>query len=506
MSIAVAALILIAASSPADAIRRDNRPSPQYQRAADEDVARQAIRRAYSLVQANAIRAAEEAIDEVMRSPSFPKLPAEDRYAADLLAGSLALDREDADTAHRLLVRATEFKGAESPAWRNRFRAAFQRKNYVDAGRSVAHIAKHWPKTLADVSDHAIFLTAFHLEEPKDDDTHRDFLESLFDAKWTGSDDAPDSLWVDLTRLLLAHGDLRKAEQVAAAIHAPLSIVSLRVDRRFDRIVQKDPKRFDVGRAVDSTLAKAQAAARAAPDRLQPLTQLQSYQLQALQFEQAIAVADEVIAKIAGKDGANIYKDFDEQYVWILDQRAEALSWLGRWDDALKQREKAARRPERGHMNVSQVINLGMLYVTLGRPGDALDAVAEVGDMSPYGRVQLEHVRLDAAVQLHDTEAVAKHLDYLREHRTDAIGTWQTALLVAGDMDGSANLLVERLGREDWRNQALVEMQNYAELPPTPILSKRLAQWKALLTRPEVRAALEKAGRIESFKLSGPRS
>ncbi|MBO9664084.1 hypothetical protein [Dokdonella sp.] len=501
------AVILLAATLSFSALAKSTASrSSSPLLAEEEDTVRQAIRRAYYLIQANDLPGAAAIIDEATRSPAFANSPAEQRYAATFLAGAIALDRGETETAHRWFVLATEFKQSDSKDWHSRLRTAYDLKDYDDSARCVTQIAKRWPKTLVEIRAQAIFRIGVQLNEERKDDAYRNMLESLFDAGWTGNDADPDGLWADLARLLLARDDVRKAKQVASHVHLPLEVVALRADRRFDRITRKDPEAFQIARAIDFTLKATEAAVRTSPDRLQPLMRLQSRLFQSAQFERAISIADDVIAKAAADGGSKVYEDFDEYYAWILDQRAEALARLGRWDEALKQREKAARRPESGQMNVSQVINLGELYNTLGRPQDALDTITEVGAMSPYGRMQLEMIRLDASMQRNDAQAVANHLAFMREHRTDAIATWQMALVITDDLQGAANLLLERLRREDWRNQALVDIQDYMELPSTPILSKRRLQWKALLARPEVRSAIENVGRVERYEIPGPRS
>lgn len=505
MSVRLAALILLAVSPSFHAAAKNTAsPSPSPQLAEEEDTVRQAIRRAYYLIQANDLPGAAAIIDETTRSPAFANSPAEQRYAATFLAGAIALDRGETETAHRWFVLATEFEQSDSKDWHSRLRTAYDLKDYDDSARCVTQIAKRWPKTLVEIRAQVIFQIGLRLNEERKDETYRSMLESLFDAGWTGNDADPDSLWADLARLLLARDDVRKAKQVASHVHLPLEIVALRADRRFDRITRQDPQAFEITRAIDFTVKAAEAEVRASPGRLRSLMQLQSRLLQSAQFERAISIADDVIAKVAAGDGTKVYKDFDDYYAWILDYRAEALSQLGRWDEALKQREKAARRPEHGQMNVNQVINLGSFYNKIGRPQDALDAIAEIGAMNPYGRMQLEMVRLGASLQRDDARAVASHLAFMREHRTDAIGTWQMALVITDDLQGAASVLLERLKREDWRNEALVDIQDYMELPSTPVLSKRRSQWKALLVRPEVRSAIENVGRIERYKIPSP--
>lgn len=502
--------IVLTSAPPACASAGDLHPSterPAAKATIDNESAQRAIQQAAEQAKANDLPDAAAVLDEVIGAPSFGRLSADVRYRVSWLAGAIALQRGQNETAHRHLLKASEYADAESSVWHDRLRAAFDSKDYVDSARCIGVIAQRWPKTLADVNDMAIFRVANAIDDPPaHSNERRDLLESLFSAKWKSGDGEPEEFWRDLARLRLAGNDPRRATEPLSRIHSPRPIVTMRIDKRFDRLVQKDPRAFDIDRAIDRSIKDAQAQVDASPGTLQPISVLLYRLHDAMQFERELAVADDVIAKTRNGEDTQRYKDFDEEYVWILDHRAEALAGLGRWDDALKQRVRAARRPERGGMNVSQVINLGGLYIVLGRPDDALEAVTELGSASPYGRMQLEHVQLEAAVQRNDAEAIRKHLAYMREHREDAIGTFQEALLGSGDMDGAAGLLIERLGRDDWRSDALVDMQDYAETPAAPFLAKRRSQWKALVARPDVQAALSKVGRVERFKLTPPRS
>ncbi|MGA8277665.1 MAG: hypothetical protein WB784_05680 [Rhodanobacteraceae bacterium] len=216
------------------------------------------------------------------------------------------------------------------------------------------------------------------------------------------------------------------------------------------------------------------------------------------------ALSDSVIAPADNGNGANAFKDFNEYYVWILDNRSRALQGLGRWDDAVTQLRKASRRPENGAINVSQALNLGALYADLDRPDEALAAVSDLGTVSPYGRMQLEQVRLMASIKREDELAVDTHLAFMREHRADAIGTYQRALLAANRMDAAATFLIELLRSEVWRGRALTAMQEYAGVPMAPSTMVTNARWHAVIARPGVQSELTKVGRIEQINLAPP--
>ncbi len=439
-----------------------------------------------------------------MQAPTWARASADVRYRASLLAGLIALDREQFVAARALLAEATAFPQADAEDWRNRLEAAYRAKDYTDAAYSLARIARSWPTALAGLNQGAILQLADGVKATGQAEPYRNLLEALFDARWQGGKGEPDALWMDLARLLLADGKTRKAAEVASAVHAPRQVVAMRIDRAFDPLARGD--RFDVGRASAAALREAEARRIAEPAKLLAVTRLQGHLSDAGQFERVIALADQVMATARGPAGSEAWADFDEEYAWVLDARAEALANLGRWDEALRQREKAARRPEGGGMNVSQVINLGNLLNQLGRPAEARDAIEEIGSPSPFGRMQLAMVCLEAALQEQDASAVAQQLAYLREHRDDAIGTWQLALLHSGDVEGAAALLVERLTRPEWRAEALAEMQEYLPVARTPIQRRHAEQWRQLLVRPEVRAAARKVGRIGKFNLTPPRT
>ena len=153
-------------------------------------------------------------------------------------------------------------------------------------------------------------------------------------------------------------------------------------------------------------------------------------------------------------------------------------------------------------MNVSQLINLGGLYADLGLPDKAADTIVELGNMSPFGRMQLESVKLRIAVAKNDAAAIAASMDYQREHRADAIATWEDALLLCGKLDEAASLLIERLQKPAWRNAALVDMQHYADVTETPTEKLIHDRWNTVTARPDVQAAMQKVGRVERFHMA----
>jgi hypothetical protein len=142
------------------------------------------------------------------------------------------------------------------------------------------------------------------------------------------------------------------------------------------------------------------------------------------------------------------------------------------------------------------------LFCELSRPNDALAAIGRmVADTSPYGAMQMESVRLEAAEQLKDTKQVSRSLDYLRTHRTDAPATYEQGLIVVNQLDRAAHELVSQLLDVDQRQRTLLGVQAFAPAPGTQRDTELDARQRAVIAGSEVQAAIRKVGRAESYRL-----
>lgn len=369
----------------------------------------------------------------------------------------------------------------------------------------IATIARRWPESLDRINTPAINRVSSQLaDDAALARNHLELLDSLFDAKWLNHGEQPAWMWLDLARLFLEQGDTVSATSVAARIDSPSTLVALRADKRFDKLSRNDPAAFDLKKAIAAYIAGAEERVRANPKRLEPLMQLQYAFRETPQPERALRIADEVIARTGDGKDKTIYEDFDEYYTWILDNRAAALWQLGRWDEALTQERRAARRPEGGQLNVSQALNLAGYYARLGRVDDALDAMSDLGELSPYGVMQREAIAAIGAMQRDNQAEVDAHLEYMRAHRTDALSTYQYALLDANRLDAARDLLVERLRNLAWRADALADIQVYADMPLPPLVRTREARMRAVIARPAIQTEVAKVGRIEQVPLASP--
>ncbi len=166
--------------------------------------------------------------------------------------------------------------------------------------------------------------------------------------------------------------------------------------------------------------------------------------------------------------------------------------------------EQGRVKSEDGSPNVSQAINLGFHYNDAGQPRKALevlDGIDWARSLSPYGRMQLQHVRYRAYLQLDNQAEAGNVLAYLRQHHDDAEDTWLLAMLDSGDMDGAAELLISQLRNTTTRGTALRDAQEFRRLPLQPRMEEARARWETLVTRPDVLAVINEVGRREKVPI-----
>lgn len=466
------------------------------------ELTRKTISAGFDLEKQSRIADAEKAFDQAIRSGGFAQLPVPERNAALVGEADTADELGDHARSHVLWTQLSETPSASTrDVWHNRLATAYGLKDFVDSAHCVATIAPRWPEELRQMPGSFIREIRAGLGDSDEADRYRfELYDALYRASWKDDTVDASSFWRDFSRLLLARHDVAKAKQVAAGITSPRIALSMLVDLRFDAITSGNPV-FDVEKLEAAALERARLEAATHPEKLALRVELLSTLLDSMRYEEALKLADGIVATVGEGKGPRAFVDFDSHYNWILDDRERALIRLGRVDDAVVELERAAHQSEQGDANVSQAINLGDLYDQLGRPHDALAAVSRIGRMSPYGLMQLECVRLWAAIQLHDSEAIDRHMAYMRAHRADAMNTWDDALVLDGQEEEAASDLITRLRDDRSRTAALVSMQTYGDVRRPPLEAMLVDKWRRIHARPDVREAALRVGRLVSVRI-----
>lgn len=499
LAAALGMLMLLAASAPQATVSPTQASKDDPSTTVTDAAA--LVQRAFEDVRHNNDAAGPE-LDKALHARGFAGLPEEVRYETIFMASLIAWETGKYDKAHGLAVQATRFHEADNVAWVTRFSSAFAIKNYGDAAYSLTMFTQRWPAKLDGIVPGAVMQLHYRLKLAHEDETDRLMLDELFDAGWKTNGVEPSDLWRDLALQHLQRGEVARATKVALRITSGQVALSMRVDKRFDAITLAHPGSFDVDRLVAAEITAAEKQIAAHPDQLQPITDLQELFLLTGQYPRVLSISDAAVTRAEKRQGAKAYTDFSDRYNWILDNRSRAFKRQGQWDKAVASEVLAARLPEHGGINVSQSINLGELYAELGQPDNAASAIIQLGDLTPIGQMQLEGVKLRIAVDKHDEQSASAAMAYLRAHRAEEPDTLQDALLLRGELDEAAALLIERLEKPEWRTDALVDMQHYTDVALTPMEKTIHDRWNTITARPDVQAALQKVGRVEKFSIA----
>ena len=473
--------------------------------AASPSAAGRKLDEALQLVSRHQLEQGLAALAALIHGPSFGTLSDDERYRALAAAGRLESRLASWEPAYIYLSRAAAMPQASAEDQLLLLSVAWHSRSDTRSAQALTDLARRWPKRLVAVDEDYVLRVLFGATRLPHG-VALPLLQALYDAGWKlkwGIE--PSTSWRDLALLLLEQGRVSQAIEVSARITDPQVLIDMRADRRFDALVSARPRRFDVEAAADRQVDELQAQDGGGANSLRVKALLMGALMRQQHYSAALAIADEAVADVRTTNyPERRFVDYLADYAELLNERAFALMDLGRWGQALDQLSAAARLFERGHDNIDGALALAQLDCDLQRPRDARSVLGQLtSDLSAYGVMQLESVRLDAAVQLADSRQVQRSLRYLRAHRDDATAAYLRALIVAGQLGPAARELIRELDDREARQDALESVQTYLPETATPRDLELRARWQSVLARETVQAAIDRVGRIESYHLQG---
>lgn len=441
-------------------------------------------------------------LHDLIAAPAFGSLSVDDQYEALLLAARKSTFLKQHELANEYIARAVALPGLGFEDQAAALGTAREIGNWAVAVRCLTSIANQWPERLGNIDSRTVTQVVYGANYLPRNDKFL-MLQALYAAHWTlkwGIE--PSSNWRDLTILLLERHSLQEAIDVSAHVMQVYVLVAMRADRRFDAVVSARPAQFDVEVAADRQLKTFQALSDEHPKSLALKTRVMEALLHEQHYAAMLAASDSVMQDIATTNfPAKLFDDYVEEHDTNLYLRSVALQREERPDEAVAQLVEASQEGD-----ISQLINLASLYCALDRPKDALTVIGPIGPTrtSGYGAMRVEVVRLRAAVQLGDRAQVSRSLAYLGVHRSDAPRAYLYALVVAKQTDQAARYLITELEDEDLRQGVLLDIQEYLPTPGTKTELEIEAQWRLVIARRDVQAAIHKVGRVESYHLEAP--
>jgi tetratricopeptide (TPR) repeat protein len=462
---------------------------------------RQALQQAEAALAAKDLPLARQKFAVAIGDSRFAELSGAERHRALYSAGWAANELKEWREAQGYLGRSGSMPDKTNDDLIGMLIASHALHDLHAVVETLTTLARFDPTSLHDLEEWLVF-GAFRdsRDLPPGDDARFRLLDSAFDAEYVAkSGQQPAWVWRDLAALLLDRGDAIKATRVALRVTAPSILIELRADKRFEQIVQANPEHFDIARSLELDLARSREAVRKAPRSLGAVTVLISALGRTGRDREALIVADEALTRVDSSPVAP-YDDVARALPWVRNARSNALWRMGRWQAAIEELKRAMKLDEDGGKNTSQVINLAERYYALERPKEALAVLASVGPQSRYGAMELTLARLQAESELGDAAAVARSLEYLRAHEGDAPESLALGLLVVGKFDEAARVLIAQLDDPLQRAEALHSLQDFKRGPEPPSSRKRTANWKKLLARQDVKAAVARVGKIEHYE------
>jgi tetratricopeptide (TPR) repeat protein len=462
-----------------------------------------------SLVDSGQFDDALRVLKPLVTDKAFDTLPAARRHVVLLSFAEAAFWTGDNAGALDAIRRACDLPSAAGRDWLLRFMISSRMEEGTNEGvTSLTVLAEEYPDMVAMLprqSDRYVLRlmeTAKHLPDGATREIR--LLKALFRLHWTPKAFGPDSAdygWIRLAAANLAQGDLSDAKEVVAEISDPNVVVEILADKRFDAVVASDPAHYDITAVSMASLETARARKTANTDLLEPVDELAIALMRLGRYDEAFAVLDSALPKTKEGEKTSSFTDFAAALPWVKERRGEVLSILGRDDEATKERQDAAALPENGTSNASQALNLAGAMNRRGRPKDALALLEKVTAVSPYGRMVYEMTRACAYAQLGDKAKYAESMSYLKAHSSDGPMMPMDAAVCAKDLDGAASAEIALLLDPDTRLDILLELQEFVGPDPSESTSDDDSTWGKVQKRADVRAAIDKVGRVKRIPI-----
>lgn len=425
--------------------------------------------------------------DTMIRHSDFGRLPDQASYGLHALVGLISFDEGDYEQARRSLRLAVEHLQDSADVWSFLIQAEFVLDDEDAGARTLARALEYVPEITETFGDDAVRQVLW--SRRLNPEVAFDLRAALLNAGW----DAPftDILWLQHIDALIERGDLESATILLTRIEDGDALVRLLAERRYEGLIENVDIDLAYARELESIRLRADHSDADLGDR-------QSYGsslFRRARFEEALSYIDDTLANASEDERVG------DEILWLLDTRARALMELGRRDEAIAQQiqtvETASSRPYGD--TVSFAINLGWFNLRLGRPVEALAAVADLdtAQLSPFGQMQAAQVRACGGWLSGDASMAEEAITYMREHWRDAPGALQYTLACRGDMEGLGELWLARFSDKDLVSDAISEFHDFIE-PPSPTDFDRVIMntYRESQARPEVRAAFDTRARV----------
>jgi tetratricopeptide (TPR) repeat protein len=436
----------------------------------------------------------------------FDALPSRAKADVYAVAGFAALympdDRTDEALAH---FNEAEALGSTNPmVFLMRSVAYLTKEDPVSGARDMMRADRLAPGVINGMRGTDIFPVLNNLAQTEladGDIVYPRFVDFLM-KRWEPENpfDTTEYLRFHAARIAVREDDLISAGRLVDGLEFASSRLRVQIERDFESFWIDDPEALQshIREGAQNTIARYTRLASEHPGYIEPV----AIKAQAMArlgdpqgaFEELEAARDQVFS-------GELINDVGEQMAWLLNDMAAAAQSLGDLDRAVALMAEAAELSEYNTPNISQRANLAFMLAMGGEENRALEELEQIdfADTSAYGEAVVRTTRVCANYFLGQTDQVEADLAALLTKGMAVSAMQQYAYACVGDRDRAAALLIERLDHPSARTEALSELQTYLETGQEhrgPYYAAMKAHEAALIARPDVAAAIRRAGRL----------
>ncbi len=440
-------------------------------------------------------------LDEVIRSKPFAAAEEHDRINTYQAAAFCAVQLNDEKAIYRYAMAGTRSGPGGDALWFLRFAVEAERKWLAQGVESIEAMAARKPEALNALQARILFPFYGKLMDAPDQQLRTRFLKVLAAPGYQPDDPliTGDFFRRQRAAQLMEAGDKAGAAALVARIVEPMVLVGVSLDPRLRSLIPDD---FDERAVTEARLARVREIAVSHAASMEAVLRVASYQRLLGRPEEAVATLE--AARPDGPMGKS-FTDLATQENWWWDGIARSYAMLGRYDQAVEAFRQGIAAKEGGGLNVSQTINLGHTHLQFGHPERAMEAVATFAkgkySASPYGEMELRLVRACAHAALGQLAEAGPDVDYAGKHESDDPEAAVGILLCVGDLDGAAAAMIRRLDDPDQRLGALEQLSQFDPPPAGPSKAAYDVRLPELAARPDVQAAVRRAGGTRRFRL-----
>jgi hypothetical protein len=447
-------------------------------------------------------------LDHVVYSDRWKDLPGEER-AYVLVQRAIAEIRRDGQVRHGIFLEALHEKPDDPDANYLQFQEDVRNGDYEDAVARLAYFS-HIPDLRDMIATDTLRFLVKELVYHQIQDSFSTLVNSLSETYNPGfSHGGGDFLKIERARLLLASGRRQEALNTVGTIVSPSSMMRIRTESDFRELWRMDgfDAIADIKRLYEARAAALPGIIEASPDRLQPVSELIYLHLAMGDTEAAFILTQRYADRIFSPRNFD-YADADSFGREIL--RAHAILLEQRGDTTGAQRmflrtaigdsSSLTQGP-----SVNQMLEEMHRAVRLGKDPspDAWLEGASLTGLSDRGWAWV-----DAYGSISELMKKGSPVPQISLAELEDDGGWREApmaylyLFLYLEQATTGDLMLAILEDPVWSRELIAMAQQHPvllpDLPGSP--GERMSRdFKALLKRPDIAAALSRAGRLESY-------